>query len=137
IIPPFINSPRTNHCRLSLNVFYSGDGMFKKICNIALICRSPQYACRDCSEPTRPLLKSRSESEAVAIPQERGCHGDSQGLSTGRFVANAVRHNNRPVALRCWVHFSKHIVPSVAVEAGSARVTNLNPAADPSSSATA
>src|SRR5436309_15401942 len=99
--------------------------MFKKMCNIALICRSPQYACRDCSEPTRPLLKSRRKSEAVAIPQERGCHGDSQGLSTGRFVANAVRHNNRPVALRCWVHFSKHIVPSVCGRGGVRDSHNL------------
>src|SRR5437016_12319929 len=100
-----------NHCRLSLNVFYSGDGMFKKICNIALICRSPQYACRDCSEPTRPSLKSRRKSEAVAIAQERGCHGDSQGLGTGRFVADTVRQNNRPVALPWSIRFKKTIVP--------------------------
>ena len=117
-----------NYCRLSLNAFYSGNGMFKKICNIALICRSPQYACRDCSEPTRPLLKSRRKSEAVAIAQERGCHGDSQGLSTSRFVANAVRHNNRPVALRCWVHFSKHIVPSVCGRGGFGEIHKPKPA---------
>src|SRR5262249_6690969 len=103
---------------LLLNTSYSGDGLFKKINNVVLICRASQYARDKRSETSRPSLKTRGKMERAAVSQQRSCHGDSQRIDIVWFITDAIRNDYGPIPSRGRIDFPNHVVPCVSRSSG-------------------
>src|SRR5262245_11652348 len=112
--------------RLS-NVCDSCYGMGKKIDNIVLVRRASENGRDKRPESAGPPLKTGGKVEAVFISQQRSRHGNSQRVGVIWLVAEAVRNDNRGVALLGRIHFAKHIIPCVSRGGGFGQTNELKP----------
>src|SRR5262245_62257534 len=114
VIAAFVNRTRMHSAGLLLQASNPRERMSQKINNIVLVGRASENTRSECSETSRPSLKTRGKMEPVSISQERSRHGGSQSIGAVWFIANAVRNHDRRISSGRGIDVPSHVVPRVS-----------------------